>query len=458
MAALPLVMWRKHSLAFLTADVSTLRLARVPDGAVAPNFFAWLARDGLTDSVLATVLPLLFLGPAIWLLVRRPAVRTSLAIALGPVLVAAGFAVRQLSWWNGLDGALLVLLTVTVAATGRGASFARWAWIGFVGLVCLPGAIQVAAPARAAAKNVLNESEVFGLVERDLARWLASRAGPAGALVLAPHNATVALYYYGGVRGLATQGWENQDGLGAAVRVASASTPEEAKELIDRRGITHIVIPQWDSYLDIYARVGMGQLDGTFLNQLHFWKLPPWLRPVPYQFPSIPGFEGQSVTVLEVVEDQEDVAALSRLAEYFVEMGQLDQAASVAQTLRRFPADLGTLVARAQVELARGDTAAFGRTVELLRSRVAGGADRVMLWDRRVSLAVVLARAKQGDLARQQMQRCLADLDEPKLRSLTTGSLYRLQVLKKAFGLEIADSQLRRLALDLLPADWRGRL
>jgi hypothetical protein len=320
------------------------------------------------------------------------------------------------------------------------------------------GAMQIVPPADAGMKNALDESELLGLIERDLARWLATHTGPGEAVILAPHNETTTLHYFGGLRGVATLGWENRSGLEVAVRIVSASTPEEAKELIERRKITHIVIPSWDSYLDVYARMGMGQLEGTFLKTVHDWNLPPWLRPVPYQLPTISGFEGQSVVILEVVEDQDSAAALSRIAEYFVEMGQLELAASAGQALRRYPADLGALVARAQVEIARGDTAGFARTVELLQRRLSGGADRVMPWDRRASLAVVLARSEHPDLAREQVRRCLAEVDEAKLRSLNSGSLYRLQVLGKAYGLRIADQRLHKLALDLVPSDLRSRL
>jgi hypothetical protein len=462
-ATVPFVMWRTHSRGFLEMDINVFRLTNLPDSAVATSLWAWLIHDGITLAAGATLLPLLLIGPAAWLLLRRetgPGPRTSIAIALGPVLVAFGFACRQLSWWSGFDGVLLALLAAsTMAVPGAGhARLMRWVWSGFVVLLLLPGAIQLVPQAMTTTKDALNESEVFGLVERDLARWLAKHAGTAGAVILAPHNQAITLYHYGGLRGLATLSWENRDGLGAAVRITSASTPEEAKELIDRRGITHIVIPSWDSYLDTYAQMGMGQLEGTFLSRLHEWRLPLWLRPVPYQLPTIAGFEGQTVKILEVVEEQDDASALSRTAEYFVEMGQLDLAASVGQALRRFPADLGALVARAQVEIARGDLAAFARTVELLRPHLSGAGARGLPWDRRASLAVVLMRGKQADLAREQVRRCLAEVDEAKLRSLTTGSLYRLQVLGKTFGLEIADQQLRGLALDLLPSDFRSRL
>lgn len=462
LAAAPVAMRLTHSLGFLEIDLPALRLVQLPGGASALNFFAWLSRDGATAAVIATVVPLLFIAPAIWLLVRRGTsaeTRAGIALALGPVLVALGFACRQLSWWHGLDALLLVALipvTLAVREVFKSRSV-RWMLGGLTALLLLPGAVQIVPRSESTAKNVFNENEVYGLVERDLARWLAIHTRPGEAGILAPSNVASTLYFYGGLRGLGTVSWENQDGIGAAVRITSASTPEEAKELIDRRGITHVVIPSWDSYLDVYARMGMGQLEGTFLERLHLWNLPPWLRPVPYQLPVIAGFEGQSVLILEVVEDQEDAVALSRIAEYFVEMGQLDRAASVGVALRRFPADVGALVARAQVELARDDTASFGRTVEQLKSRLSGGAARALPWDRRVGLAVVFARAKHMDLAREQVRRCFAEVDDTQLRALPTGSLYRLLVLGRAFGLSIADPKLHQLALDLLPTEFRSR-
>ena len=60
--------------------------------------------------------------------------------------------------------------------------------------------------------------------------------------------------------------------------------------------------------------------------------------------------------------------------------------------------------------------------------------------------------------AREQTRRCLDEIDEAKLRSLTTGSLYRLQVLGLTYGMGIADQRLRRFALDLLPAEMSSRL
>jgi len=458
-AAVPFALWRTHSLGFLAVELPALRLARLPGAPIASNLLAWIDKDGFTPAAWATLLPLVLAIPAIWLLVRRRSGtgnRASIAIALGPVLVALGFACRQLNWWSGLDAVLLALLVAAGAALARPS--ARWALSALAALVMILGAIQIFPMADAGRKNALIQTEVVGLIERDLAGWMAMHAGPGGAVVLAPPNETTTMYYYGGVRGLATLGWENRDGLGAAIRIVSASTPEEAQELISRREVTHIVIPQWDPYLDIYARMGLGRLEGSFIGRLHVWALPPWIRPVSYILPAIGGFEGQSVTVLQVVDEQDDATAASRLAEYFVEMDQLDLASSAAQALARFPADLGALVARAQVDNARGDTEGFAHTVGLLLPQLSSRADRSLPWDRRVSLAVVLAVGQHMDLARAQVRQCLAEVDDEKLRSLSTGSLYHLEVLSRAAGEGIAEPRLRALALDLLPQILRSRL
>lgn len=464
LASLPVAMWLVKNWGFWEADPAVSRLTKLTSSGVATSFWTWMVRDGITGAVAATFLPTLLVAPAIWLMLRRAVnagARVSIALMLGPLVIVFALACDRLSWWNGFDALILVLLVASAAAlpVSEKSRFSQWAYSVLAAVIFLPGMVQLIPSMKRAQDNTLNEAEVFGLIERDLAHWLARRVGPNHALILAPHNQTVALNYYGGLPGLATLGWENRDGLAAAMRVVSASTPEEARELVNRRGITHIIIPSWDNYLDVYTQMGMGRMEGTFMNLLHQWVLPSWLRPVPYQLPVIAGFEGQTVTVFEVVEEEQDQASeMSRIVEYFIEMGQMEIASNAVLALRKFPADLGALVARAQFEGSKNDATTFARSIEQLRARLTAKADRNLPWDRRVSLAIVLMRGKQTELAREQIRRCLSDLDEAKLRSLTTGTLYRLHVVNKAVGLSIDDPKLRQLALDLLPGDLRNRL
>ena len=72
------------------------------------------------------------------------------------------------------------------------------------------------------------------MIERDLARWMAVHSAPGEAVVLAPPDETISMYYYGGVRGVATLGWENRDGLGR--RSESSAPPAPTKPMSWWRG------------------------------------------------------------------------------------------------------------------------------------------------------------------------------------------------------------------------------
>jgi hypothetical protein len=119
---------------------------------------------------------------------------------------------------------------------------------------------------------------------------------------------------------------------------------------------------------------------------------------------------------------------------------------------------VSALTARAQVFNAQEDATAFAKTVEELLSRLSSGADRYLPWDRRVSLATVLAQADKIDLAREQLHRSVKEIDADKVRALSTGALYRLLVLTRALKIEISDPTVRDVALDLLPSDLRAQL
>lgn len=150
------------------------------------------------------------------------------------------------------------------------------------------------------------------------------------------------------------------------IRIVSASNLEEAKGLIDRRGVRFIVIPSWDSYLDEYAQNGMGQLEGTSIARLHAWNITRWLRPMAFHLPAGADLGGQSVTIFEVVDDQDEALALSRLAQYFVEMNRMDLAVGAARGLRRYPTDLDSWIARAEVATATGNEEAAGGALKLI--------------------------------------------------------------------------------------------
>jgi hypothetical protein len=324
-------------------------------------------------------------------------------------------------------------------------------------LICLPGMLQLLPPS-VSKDMAFTRLEVEGLVERGLAHWIADHADPTGAVVFAPPFRTTSLCFHGGLQGLGTANWENHEGLAATVRIAAATTVDEAQGLIAQAGVTHLVLPSWDTDLDAFAAWRMSNPEDAFIMALHHWALPPWLQALPYRLPSVPGFEDHAVVILKVTEDSSRAVSLARLAEYFVEMNQIDDATAAIPALERYPSDLGALVALAKIAKARGDADAFGKAFKPLLTSLGAGFDRTLPWDRRVSLAVVLALGARNDLARVQVQRCIAQLDEARIRSLTTASLHHLLELSKAYHLPISDSRQHDIAVRLLPPELRGRL
>jgi|CZKI01.1.fsa_nt_gi hypothetical protein len=466
-ASLPVAILRSGDRAFLADDMLSTRLTNLPDGVAAAGLSAWIGRDGPWGSFAAACLPLLLLGPAAWFLFRgrTGAVhRRAIAIALGPALAALALAIQRLRWWNTLDVALLALLVAAAAAvhTAVNPRGSRWLWSALLGAVLAFGLVQLVPSAGSGGPRVirLTRAEVEGLYERALSQWIADHAGPDGATVLAPPFRTSSLCFYGGLRGLGTQNWENGDGLSAAFHIVSSMRQDESLSVIRQRGVTHIVLPSWDTDLEEFARLNLKYPEASFVYALHgtggggF----NWLRPLPYEVPPVAGLEQQSVLVLEVTDRTDPATLQGRFVEYLVEMHRIDRAAVASGELLRYPADLGSLVALAQLAKARGDDEAFAKVFRSIVSGVTGGSDRRLIWDRRVSLAVVLALGGRSDLSRAQVKRCVGEADEARIRFLTTESLYHLLLLAKRSGTEISDPGLHSLSLKLLPEELRGRL
>lgn len=471
-AGVPVAMMLTQGQGFLTRDLLSSRLTNQTDGAVAANLWDWLVHEGFSARVVASLLPLLALVPASWSLCRKTTPltnRISLAIVVAPVLIALGFACVQLSWWSSLGALLLALVVAAASERPMVPRSLQWVWVVTVAAFLIPGAIQLLPAtltqsgdklASQEAELVLEQDEAELLIERDLAHWLARHAGEEESpVVYAPPAVTTTLCFYGGLRGIGTFSPDNREGLRATVMIAAVPTIGEAQVLLEGRQVRYIVVPSWDPFFDEYARIylakSLSNWESVFISSLRQWNLPAWLRPLPYRVPEIPGFEKESVLVFEVVDEQNPAVAMSRLAECLIEMREIGKAVAAGEALRRYPGDVGALAARAQVAFERRDQAGLNQALESLYTRLSSGADRFLPWDRRVSLAIVLARAKREDLARKQVERCLADLDAKKLRSLSTGSLHIFLTVCNAFDLEIADPTLHQLALSLLPPDLR---
>ena len=429
----------------------------------AESLAGWIGREGLNLPLLASVLPLL-LVPAAWWLARHPKTpepsRRTLWITLGLAAALAVLAGCRLRWWGLLDVSLLGLLVAVAAAlpavTGENLKLAS-ARLALLALF-LPGAIWLwPQDARKAGEDVLSPVEARAMIERDLALWLAHRS--PGATVYAPPTLSASLAYYGGLPVIASPYAGNDQGLALAVRIAGANSVDEMQALVQQRNIRYVILPSWDLGLDEFARAGSTTPEKSLVALLRQWLPPRWLRPVAYELPQVEGFESDTVFVFEVIEPQENAAALGHLAEYFVDMKQPELAARVSGALAQaFASDPGALIARAQVALARADGPALAAVMNALLPAIADGKDEDLTWERRANLALVLAQVKRSDLAKAQVRFCLEEADEDRLRALSTVSLYRLLVLSRAYGIAFPDAALHAKALALLPEELSAQL
>jgi hypothetical protein len=421
-----------------------------------------LARFGSNPLGAARFLPLLLVGPPAWFLAGWRGTRLwrmPVALALAPALLLLLLSVREIRWWGLEEGvAFAALAPMFTALSQSPESRRRLRWILAGGGLLLPGALALL---RTAARPPgVSPAEVRLLEERDLAYWLRLRMGPDRAVVLATPTVTNHLVYYGSCIGLGTLYWENIEGLEHAAEIFSAPSVAEAHALVRKFGVTHIVLLSWDDAAEGLVRFYRGVSPAqpaptdTFLQFLRSGGLPPWLRRLPYRMPEIKPLAGQFALVLEVVPEQSPAAEMAHLLDYCLETGRMSSAEQAARRLEQFPSDLRALVALAGFQGQTGRAEAFAVTVGRVVDHLAAAADFTA--EDRIRLAMVLAAGRREDLARTQLARALAQLDERALRRLTPGRLRDLHELTTDFGMEIPDARLRRLALSLYPPMLRA--
>ena len=442
--------------AFLSAGTSAEILAFSPGLPAAVSLPLWLKEEGGGLAFWSLALPFALAGSALWRLLRsetHAADRPLVWGGPGPIGLSASLGLAQLTWWS--TASLLMTLvggmTFRMIATRR----ARLVFAGMVALAALPGAAWIAREEAA-----VTTAEAQSLAERDLAHWLSTRTDEYHSVVLAPPALAPALYFYGGLGGLGSPYRENEAGFVAAVRIASATSPDEAFALATQRQLSHIVMPSWDSFLDDYAELGAVQVEHTMVAMLHNWLPPRWLRPVHHPLPKTDEDRpALSAKIFEVVETQDNATALSRLGEYFIETGQMRFADAIAVTLRQsFPSDLNGLIAQAQIAVGSSNRPLFMQVLQTILPYLEEGRDGDLLWDRRVNLANLLMLGQQEELAREQVEYCMDEVDEFLLRTVPAPSLFRFMILCRSIDEPFPSPDLEQAAKMQLPRELRERL
>ncbi|MDX2186477.1 MAG: hypothetical protein SFV32_06065 [Opitutaceae bacterium] len=421
--------------------LADLRLGKTVRSALAPDFVSLIySADGARQGLLA-LLPLIALAFALFWCWRRRSqlspVFWCLVVSAAASAVHAFFCLRL---WSGAQlwagGALAMLAGAYTAEKG----LAKWmsmAVVTGVGAASWLFGIGLSQPIPWSFATQLTREEARAVVLQDLALWLNRRTEGEKAAILAPPLCSTTLRYHGAGNVVASMSLQNEAGIRAATTAFLASSFSSAAQPVFDRGITHVILPAWDTYFEERAAEAGLTPDEHVLSFLRNLRLPPWLRALPYQAPEISGMEQEPLLVLQVVEAQSELLAYTRIIDTFLELGDRQNALAVARELRRFPGELAASVARAHVSWETGDANGAKLAVEEIVGRVKQGADRDLLLDRRVSLAIALARGKRLDLAKVQAERIANELDPETLGMLTDGAVINFMKLLGLVGIKI---------------------
>ena len=446
----------------LTHDLTANRLTAIDGGITKTSLFHWFNEAETTPQLWATLFPLLVIVlilPWSWFGTLSSSIRARLILASGPVVVTLFFAGFHLRWFSLLDATLLPLLALVIGLDSAQSMLLRtgkWLVIAITSISALFG-LKLLQPLSAFdSEPSLTASELRQLTIRDFSHWLARR-NPL-AVVLAPPDLTQKLIYFGNLKGITTFDADNREGFLGAMRIASATSTREAHVLLNQRGITHIVLPNWDFGLDQSTQESSSGTQATFVEQLRDWRIPLWLRPVAYFSSQVPGETNSAIAVLELVDEQNEPELLAAMATTFVESGMIPHAASLRPYLRRYPTDLGALIAIAEIENFLGDQKLFNQAMEDIDTALEGGADRFLAWDRRVILAAVLTRGNRVEASHAQTKKFAAQANETRLRMLSSQSLHRLVALCRLHKVLLPSAEIEATAWAWLPPDSRERL
>ena len=386
---------------------------------------------------------------------RTSAAWHELAVAAGAAGAMFVLAVVQIRWW-GIASGLGLLLVAPALRTAVGTR-RLWPAVAVAALALLPGLMHAARSASQATEPTA--SDVRRLAERDLAHRLRLRTAGEPLVIAATPDETTSLIHFAGARGLGTMYWENIDGLTTIAALLGARTPDAAREIAERAGVTHLVLFSWDPSDASCVRLHRGLTPvapvpaDAFVEQLKHGRLPPWLRPLAHRLPEHPLLHGEVVRVFEVVAPRTPARVTVDAAAYLMEMGRVSEASTLEPALATFSDDLAAQATLAMMQARRQDARAFTATA----GRVSALLDRggTLPLEDHLRVVTVLAIAGQERRTASELSRALAAADPRTIRHLSPGSLADLLELIDALSVPWPDPTLRDLANDLTPGSPR---
>jgi tetratricopeptide (TPR) repeat protein len=187
-------------------------------------------------------------------------------------------------------------------------------------------------------KNELPKRCAPTVLLRDVAHRLLLANPHRIPVVLAGPNSSTDLSYYGHIHTLGTLYWENVEGLKKAAGIFAAPNAQEALNLIQQAGVTHIVVASWDDFGMDYVKLlnESGAISEApaepFVKSLLDGAEPPfWIRPLYYPIPAVFGLDGAQVRIFAVLPNQSPLDALIHRGTYHLDAGNSEAAKKIFQ-------------------------------------------------------------------------------------------------------------------------------
>ncbi len=293
--------------------------------------------------------------------------RLPVAVLFAVIAIAV---VTSMAWiqsrWLLNSSACQIGLGVLLASMGFRRLPPRWGWL--VGLP-LAAALLLPQPFEriSAAKNDLaarrvSPKDANSALSRDVARVIRASQPQGEVVLLTSPNSSTAVGYFGRFKTLGTLYWENNDGLKAAGAILSASSDEEAAQLIRKHKVTHIAMISEENFVEPYFRLlkGGNDLEGfkkSFGYKILFARvIPAWLQMIPYKVPDDLAALNVSALLFKVAFDQTPADALYHIALTKIALGSPAEAERDFETLiKGSPESFQPYVRKAELQLGRND-------------------------------------------------------------------------------------------------------
>ncbi len=220
-----------------------------------------------------------------------------LVSAMALWIVVAGLLVRQLALFPSLSLRLL-------------SGFLRVAALFSFAYFPMARVVQEATLARAEGR--IPKEWLQAILIRDVSHRLVDSRNGKAATILSGPTASTDLAFFGNHKVIGTLYWENLEGLKRAAQMFSAESPDDALKLLISAGVTHIVMPSWDQFSQMYSELlrqnsesaqsgSAGYLDRVLQGQA---EAAIWLRPLYYPIPDAFELKGESILIYQILPKQ----------------------------------------------------------------------------------------------------------------------------------------------------------